>query len=142
MARVAFGRGRGDRMCLRRIFFGPVWLATTIPLSRRSLSGPVLFWRGGTAACLGGRWRIHPWNGLANQPLDGSDRLAVDRGADGDRSARSTRPARPANTVDVIVRVMRDVEIEDMADLGDIEATGGNIRSNQQFGFAATEAIE
>ena len=76
------------------------------------------------------RQLVHPWNCLANQPLDGADGLAVDRRDDSDRSAAPARPAGAADTMNVIIRVMRHIEIEDVAHLRDIEAARRNVRGN------------
>src|SRR5689334_24930191 len=85
---------------------------------------------------------VHPWNCLANQPFDGSDGLVVDRSYNGDCCTTSSRAARATDTVDIIVGVVRHIEVEDVTHLGDIQAAGGDVRSDKQFGFAAAKTVE
>src|SRR6185312_13230244 len=77
---------------------------------------------------------VHPGDGLPGQLLDGVDRFAVHRRDDADGNAGFAGAAGSADAVNVVVSVMRDIEIEDVADVRDVEAAGGDIRGDQEFG--------
>ena len=100
-----------------------------------------ILWRAAVAR-FGSRRCAHPWNCLADQPLDGADRLAVDRSDDGDRDACPPGATGSADAVDVIIGMMRHVKIEDMADLRNIEPAGRDVRSDQHRDLALAERLK
>ena len=95
-----------------------------------------------TVAWFGGCGLAHPRDGLADQPLNGADRPAVDRCNDGYRGACSSGAARAADTMDVVSGMMRYVKIENVGDVRDIEAARGDVRGDKQFDLAAPETFE
>ena len=90
-----------------------------------------------------GRCRpVHPGNCLANQALDSTDGLAVDRRDNRDCRTASSSPARAADAMDIIIGVVWHVEIENVAHLRDVEAACGNVRGNEQFHFTAAKLVK
>lgn len=131
----------GDRCVLFRLM---CWPAPTTSGARgfRTRALALLPGRRAFDRCFGHYRFVQPRNGLADQPLDGVDRLAVDWGDDGDRSAAAPGSTGAADTVHVVICVMRYVEIEHVTNLGNVEATGGDVGRNQQFGFAAAKTVQ
>src|SRR4029079_2682246 len=91
---------------------------------------PVGTGRFGAPGCIG------PADALADQLLDGGDRLAVDGADDGDGGAGLAGARSACDAVDVVVGVMRHVEVEDVAHVGDVEAAGGDVGRDQKLHLA------
>src|SRR5690242_2507421 len=81
-------------------------------------------------------------NALADQLLDRSHRFGIDRSDDGDRDAAAAGAAGAADPVHIVVGMMRHVEIEDVTYLGNVEAAGGDVGSDEQRQLALAELIE
>ena len=81
-------------------------------------------------------------NGLTDQLFNRDDGFLVERGNDGDRGAGASGAAGAADAMDIIVGMMGHVEIEDVAEVGNVEAAGGDVGSDQQRNFALAELIE
>src|SRR6185437_6211983 len=73
---------------------------------------------------------------------NGVDRLVVDRSDDRDCRTGTSGATGTTNAVHVSVCVMRHVEIEHITDFRNVEAPGGDVRCDQQFGFAATKSVK
>src|SRR5262245_30307806 len=145
MASVAFlggliGRCLGSRRILFCVTSRP---ASTISAARGlGVRSWAMLPRRGACARLGRYRSVQPGNGLADQAFNSVDRLVVDRSDDRDCRTGTSGATGTTNTVHVIVCVMRHVEIEHMTDLGNVETPGGDVRCDQQFGFAATKSVE
>src|SRR4029079_19791282 len=114
------------------------------PMARRRILRQLLCFCRDAKFCrrFGRRRLVHPWNCLANQPLDSADGLAVDWRDDRNCGAASPSPAGAPYAMDVIIGVVWHVKIEDVAHLRDVEAARRNVRGNEQFRFAAAKPVK
>src|SRR5262249_30496108 len=81
-------------------------------------------------------------NGGAQQFLDGSYILAVDRRGERVGMALATGPAGAADAMHVILGMHRHVEIEHVAEALDVDAARGDVAAHHQADFAFLELVE
>lgn len=103
--------------------------------------------RGFLAACPARNERfLEAGNGLDLQRgpdrfLDGPDHLSVVFGDEGESLSLTLRPTSTPDPVRVGLCSVGDVEVDDMRDLCDVDASGGNVRSDQDVEGALSKAV-
>src|SRR5690606_19195792 len=90
----------------------------------------------------GGEIAVEPGDLLSDQLLDAFHIFTVGVSDEGERLARTAGAAGTADAVDIVLRVGRNIEVEDVAHVRNIEATGGDIRGDEQLQLSAPEIFQ
>ena len=103
-----------------------------------------------TAARIGGKGQFRRFNPLnrvtgdflADQLFNGLDQLAILGRGDGEGPPQLAGAAGTADAVNIIFRMMRRVEVEHVADIGNVDAAGRHVGTDQQVDAAGLERLQ